>query len=120
MNELSDAQIEELRDALLRLRGELRALLDGTRDDARPVNLDEPIGRLTRMDAIQQQSMSAATRRAHDIRLRQVEQALRLMDQGRYGACRRCDEPIGHSRLGVRPESPYCLDCQEEIDSKHA
>lgn len=119
VDDLTEAQCAELRETLDSLRAELRGLLDRSRDGARPVDLDEPIGRLTRMDAIQQQSMTAASRRAYDVRLQQVEQALRAMDHGRYGLCRRCEDPIGFRRLSARPESPYCLDCQEEIDRKH-
>jgi DnaK suppressor protein len=117
--ELTRPQIEELSTRLEQLQDELEALLDRTRSDSRPVDLDEPIGRLTRMDAIQQQSMSAAGRRQTDLRLRQVRQALMLVRRGEYGLCRRCDEPIGYPRLSARPESPYCLACQDEIDRKH-
>lgn len=118
-DDLTRPQIEELSTRLEQLRDELEALLDRTRSDSRPVDLDEPIGRLTRMDAIQQQSMSAAGRRQTDLRLRQVRQALMLVGRGDYGLCRRCDEPIGYPRLSARPESPYCLGCQDEIDRKH-
>ena len=120
MNELTPEQVGELREALLALREELQELLSISRDGTKPVDLDEPIGRLTRMDAIQQQSMSAASRRAFDVRLQQVQQALGLIERGDYGACRRCEDPIGYPRLKARPESPYCLDCQDEIDRKHA
>ena len=119
MDELTEAQLAELRARLSTLQEELKELLDSTRESTRPVALDEPIGRLTRMDAIQQQSMSAATRRQTDLRLRQVAQALDLMRRGEYGLCRRCEEPIGHARLYARPESPFCLACQDEIDRKH-
>ena len=101
------------------MRDELRELLAATREGTRPVALDEPIGRLTRMDAIQQQSMSTANRRSYDIRLRQVHQALTAIERDEYGLCRRCEEPIGYKRLNARPESPYCLDCQDEIDRRH-
>ena len=119
MDELTPAQIEALKAALEGLRDELEGLLAGTREAVRPVSLDEPIGRLTRMDAMQQQSMTAANRTAYDIRLQQVVQALTAMEQGRYGLCRRCEDPISVRRLEARPESPYCLGCQEEIDRKH-
>ncbi len=119
MDDLTAGQLDELKAALETLCTDLRRLLDTTRDGTRPVNLDEPIGRLTRMDAIQQQSMSAANRRSHDIRLKQVQQALAAFGQDRYGPCRRCAEPIGYRRLKARPESPYCLECQDEIDRKH-
>ena len=62
--------------------------------------------------------MTAANRRDHDLRLRQVLQALTAIEQNRYGLCRRCEHPIGYQRLQARPESPYCLDCQNEIDQR--
>ena len=120
MDELSPEQVEELRQALETLKQELEGLLSSTRDATRPIDLDEPIGRLTRMDAIQQQSVSAANRRSLDLRLRQVQQALRFVDRGDYGLCRRCEDPIGYSRLAARPESPYCIECQDAIDRKHS
>ena len=69
--------------------------------------------------AKKRQSVTAANRTAYDIRLRQVVQALAAIEQGRYGLCRRCEDPIAVRRLEARPESPYCLDCQEEVDRKH-
>ena len=118
MNELSALHVEELRGVLQRLQVELEQSLRATRDGTRPVDLGQPIGRLTRMDAIQQQNLSAASRRSIDLRLKQVIQAIGLIEIGDYGACRRCEEPIGYARLEARPESPYCLGCQETIDRK--
>jgi DnaK suppressor protein len=119
MEELSDAEIAELQAALVELRTGLTELLHAMHEGTKPVGLDQPIGRLTRMDAMQQQSMTSAGRRDADIRLKQVEQALVAVERGLYGLCRRCDEPIGYKRLSARPESPYCLGCQEAIDRKH-
>ena len=119
MDDLTTEQVVALRQRLEALRVELRDMLQATREGAKPVDLDEPIGRLTRIDAIQQQHLSSASRRDHDLRLRLVEQALGDIDRRRYGICRRCDDPIGFFRLQARPESPYCLDCQEEVDRKH-
>jgi len=120
MDDLTEQQTDELRQRLEALRTELQAMLHSTREGTRPVALDEPIGRLTRMDAMQQQSMSKATRQQTDLRLRQVEQALGLAERGEYGLCRRCEDPIGYPRLSARPESPYCLDCQDAVDRKHS
>ena len=119
MNELSDDQQSELETALRAHRVDLEQLLESTREAIKPVDLDEPIGRLTRMDAIQQQKVTAAHRRSYDIRLRQVKQALELLGRNEYGLCRKCDDPIGYARLSARPESPYCLECQNEIERKH-
>ena len=119
MDDLTREQAAELKGKLVAVRDELRELLAATREGTRPVDLDEPIGRLTRMDAIQQQSMFIANRRSHEIRLQQVNQALTAIEREEYGLCRRREEPIGYKRLKARPESAYCLDCQDEIDRKH-
>jgi DnaK suppressor protein len=120
MDDLTEQQTAELQARLLTLREELTASLESTREGTRPVSLDEPIGRLTRMDAMQQQSMSAANRRQTDVRLRQVVQALALAERDEYGLCRRCEGPIGYARLSARPESVFCVACQDEIDRQRS
>lgn len=112
MNELSKEQVDELRAALESAREELERLLEATRESARPISLDG-------LDAIEQQGVAAQNRRGYDLRLRQVKQALALMLRDDYGLCRKCEDPIGYARLQARPESPYCLGCQDDIDRKH-
>ena len=113
MDELTEREIEELRRELLALRSELSSLLSSSREASRPVDLDQPIGRLSRVDAMQQQSMLVANRRAAQIRQQQVEAGLRRVEDGDYGLCVSCGESIGLRRLKARPEAPYCLRCQD-------
>ena len=118
MVDLTDDQIADLQRDLTVLREEIDRLLKLTEDGARPVDLDEPIGRLTRMDALQQQSLIRANRRGLDVKRRQVTAALSSLEKGEYGLCRLCEEPIAFRRLKVRPEAPFCIRCQEEMESK--
>ena len=115
-DELSDAQTTQLREALLQLQQELTALLRPLGEAAEVVDLDQPIGRLSRMDAIQQQHMSAANKQSTELRLKQIQQALNQMDEGEYGYCRKCDEPVGWRRLKARPEAAFCVRCQSAIE----
>lgn len=119
MEDLSDEQLAELKTDLLVLRAELQHQLDSTRQSSEAVDLDQPIGRLSRMDALQQQAMAKANRAGSAQRLQQVEVALQAIRQGRYGECRRCEEPVGYARLKARPESPLCLVCQELKEKGH-
>ena len=116
--ELTDAQRAELRELLETARQEIEAQLEASREDARPVDVDQPIGRLTRMDAMQQQNMTKASRRGLEARLRQVAGALATFKDGRYGECRSCEEPIGYARLRARPETGLCVRCQERLESQ--
>ena len=97
---------------------ELESSLQTSEDAAKTVDLDQPIGRLSRMDAIQQQKMVAAARRNTELRLAQIRGALHALEQGTYGECRRCEEEISKRRLKARPESPFCLGCQRMAERK--
>lgn len=116
--ELTPEQVDELRRKLLALREELEGLLAATAEGARPVDLGEPIGRLSRMDALQQQSMVRASRSGLESRQRQVAAALAASARGDYGLCRECEEPIGFARLSARPETPFCLACQNRREAR--
>ena len=117
-DELNTEQIAELRAELMMLKGELETLLDTTDAGVRPVDLDEPIGRLSRMDAIQQQKMAQANRQRNTQRLQMVIAALAADPEDEYGWCKRCDDPVGYGRLKSRPETPFCVGCQESIERR--
>ncbi|MDA3903441.1 MAG: TraR/DksA C4-type zinc finger protein [Desulfuromusa sp.] len=119
MEELTAAQQTKLHNQLLNLQEELKLLLTDSSASSQVVDLAQPIGRLSRMDALQQQAMAKANRAGHQQRLTLIEAALLTIKLGRYGECRRCEEPIGYSRLNVRPESPFCLDCQKQSEQTH-
>jgi DnaK suppressor protein len=48
--------------------------------------------------------------------LREIEEALRRLDIGEYGACLNCEEEIGAKRLHAVPWAQLCLRCQELAD----
>jgi DnaK suppressor protein len=112
MQGLSAEQVEALRRELLALAERIETLLASPGASAKPVSLDEPIGRISRMDAIAQQSMRSAQRRAEQGRLAQARSALHRITQGDYGECMDCGEEVGFARLEARPETPFCLACQ--------
>ncbi|QFR34692.1 TraR/DksA C4-type zinc finger protein [Ancylobacter sp. TS-1] len=76
------------------------------------VMLDQQsVGRLSRIDALQSQAMAQAIeRRLHVQRLR-LERALQRMNEGDFGYCSECGEPIGLRRLHVDPAAHLCVDC---------
>ena len=115
MEELRPEQQEELRTDLLYLQEELARALDQATDSSQTVDLDQQAyGRVSRIDAIQQQHMAQATKTQSQRLLVAVMQALNRMDSGDYGYCLQCDERIGFLRLKAKPESLFCLKCQSE------
>jgi DnaK suppressor protein len=52
--------------------------------------------------------------------LKSVQAALARMEDGSFGICLRCDEPIPEKRLDALPWAAYCVPCQERIDAQRA
>lgn len=107
---------EATRTALIvRLRAEAAALEDdeaGTAESRAPVELDQTsVGRLSRMDAMQQQAMAQAQSRRRKIQVARVAAALKRAERGEYGDCMTCGEEIEPGRLTLDPATPQCIAC---------
>lgn len=76
------------------------------------VELDQTkVGRLSRMDALQQQAMLDATKARAEREKIRIKAALRRMAAGEYGDCVQCTEPIAPGRLAFDPAAPLCVTC---------
>ena len=49
-----------------------------------------------------------------------IEIALRKIEEGNYGVCEECEEPISIKRLEARPEAPLCIQCKEAQEKEEA
>ncbi len=118
MNELTREQLEELSTELTGIRDDLLQTMQQTDESAQPVELDQQaFGRVSRVDALQQQSMAKASHVQCQEQLRQVIKSLARMDSGDFGYCLNCDALIGYARLKARPETSFCLKCQTEREA---
>lgn len=105
-------EIIKFRALLDQEASELRANEAGTVDDRAPVELDQTsVGRLSRMDAIQQQAMAAAQSRRRSGRLRAIEAALKRMETDDFGWCEDCGDAIPAGRLTLDPCAVRCVGC---------
>jgi len=49
-----------------------------------------------------------------------IDLALKKIDEGTYGICEECEEPISLKRLQARPEAPLCIQCKEAQEKEEA
>jgi DnaK suppressor protein len=49
-----------------------------------------------------------------EIKLRNIEFALRKLEKGKYGICEKCKKTIDSKRLKIFPEARLCIDCQKK------
>jgi RNA polymerase-binding transcription factor len=90
---------------------------EARKKNSAPVELDQArVGRLSRMDAMQQQAMSQASARLVDIERQRIQTALTRVKSGEYGYCILCDEEIAEKRLQFDPSLLTCISCAQEAE----
>lgn len=113
------------KDALLRLHERLVAQRDSLRRKLRD-EVDEELGGTfsgtgdiadsAADDAQSELSSQLAALESRE--LRQIEQAIEMMRQGRYGRCDICNGAIPVARLKALPYAPSCVDCQRRQEKR--
>ena len=113
---LTPSQLTQLRARLEQSAAELQAHLADDAGLGDTVTLDQSaVGRVSRVDALQQQQMAQATQRRSRAQLDRVQAALARLDEEpeEAGLCPGCGEGIGWRRLMAVPESVLCIACLE-------
>lgn len=75
------------------------------------VTPDDAVGRISRMDAIHNNSIVQASITNLENRLDQLTLAFHLIDEPDFGLCIKCHKAIPMERLKLRPEIRLCADC---------
>lgn len=108
---MDETSLAHYRAQLTDLKTALEADLDESADSTAPVQLDGTMGRVSRGDALQAQQLALEARRQREERLQRVQNALLRIEQGTYGRCPRCQNPIAPARLDAFPEAVTCVRC---------
>lgn len=66
---------------------------------------------------INEYSTNLATERILESTLRDIDAALKRMDDGTYGICKYCKKDIGEKRLLARPVASTCIECKTKLQS---
>ncbi len=76
-----------------------------------PIAPDVAIGRISRMDAINNKAITEASLRQSESKLKGLQQVLKKVGTKDFGICNKCKQPIPIGRILIRPESQLCVNC---------
>lgn len=108
---MTKAERAELVSIIEREIIKLTTKIEELKDFTRPVAPDCAIGRISRMDAINNKSVYDASLRNSRNRLKQLRDILPLTKEDSFGICTRCHQSISIERLRIRPEVRLCAAC---------
>jgi DnaK suppressor protein len=90
---------------------EVGKYLESSEDAAAAVAPDKGLGRLSRMEAMQDQQLVMEMRRRKKRQLVEIKLAISRLEMGNYGTCVFCGKEISPERLEVAPEVQTCMSC---------
>lgn len=116
------AEVEELRAALVSDVERLRAEIDAAQAERQMLMRDYGDGSgEDQADAgsktFEREQEMSLVNNAMDM-LAQDERALARLDDGSYGDCEGCGEPIGKARLQAFPRATLCLACKQRQERR--
>jgi YteA family regulatory protein len=119
---------DHFRKLLTARRAELMRLREREREQELGKSASEATGELSEYDnhpadaatEMWQRSQMLALRAEQGSQLVAVDEALRRLADGTYGACTRCGGPIERERLEAVPETPWCKPCREAVEAEGA
>lgn len=85
--------------------------IEGYESMAQPITPENSIGRISRMDAINNKSVVDAALRTAREKLSGLKNMLTKIHDEDFGACERCGETIPEKRLILMPQSMFCVRC---------
>jgi len=101
----------DVKEYLLKSRKKLLTRVEELKELTQPIEPDCAIGRVSRMDAINNKSVNEAALRTAEDKLKNINIALERIEDEKFGICISCGKPIPIQRLVVMPESSKCVRC---------
>lgn len=102
---------EEIKQLLQAEIIKTEALVKSYQELTKPVAPDVAIGRISRMDHINNKSITEAALRQAEQKLKSLHVALDKVGTPEFGICARCKNTIPLGRILIKPESPFCVRC---------
>ena len=102
---------DEIKQNILKAIEKTEKLIEEYKEMTKPVEPDVAIGRISRIDAINNKSVTEASLRQAESKLVNLQRVLSQFGTKEFGHCLKCKAPIPIERILIRPESLYCVNC---------
>ncbi|MEZ4451710.1 MAG: TraR/DksA C4-type zinc finger protein [Nannocystaceae bacterium] len=117
---LKKDQADKFRQILQEKRKSLIEQAQRTLESEMQLSPDDRFDEVDQASSEYMQAFSFRLRGRERFLMDKIEHALRTIDEGVYGICEECEEPISLKRLQARPEAPLCIQCKEAQEREEA
>lgn len=108
---MNASENNQLKAAMEQKKEELKKLMVDLREATKPMGLDSAVGRVSRMDYINNKSINESGMRKYEEDLRALDRWLELYGTDKFAKCSKCGNEINIQRLLIIPSSTRCINC---------
>ncbi|WP_323787341.1 TraR/DksA family transcriptional regulator [Psychroserpens sp.] len=101
----------EIKQTILDEISKTEASIVHYKDLTKPIAPNDAIGRVSRMDAINNKTINEASLRQAESKLNTLKIVLSKINDDDFGVCLKCKQTIPIGRIFIRPESLFCVNC---------
>ena len=105
-------QKEEIKTKILVEIEKTESSIEEYKELTKPISPENAIGRVSRMDAINNKSVNEAAMRQAEQKLSMLKIALSRIEDDDFGICAKCENEIPIGRILIRPQSRLCVHCE--------
>lgn len=110
---MNDKERKELEALMNKREKELESEIAELKELTKPISPENAIGRVSRMDAINNKSVNEAALRKAEENLKKLTYAQSRINEPDFGLCARCKNPIPVARIMLMPHSNKCVHCAD-------
>jgi DnaK suppressor protein len=111
IRQMTDEQRNEVKQSIENSILTTQDTIASLKELTKPISPENAIGRVSRMDAINNKSVNEAALRNLTNKLALLKAALQRVNQQSFGLCISCNQPIPIQRILLMPQSNRCVNC---------
>jgi DnaK suppressor protein len=108
---MENMSTDEIRERIQKEIAKTEAIIEEYKEMTKPVAPENAIGRLSRMDAINNKAVTEAALRQAEDKLSKLNYVLTKAGDEDFGICKKCQRPIPVGRILLMPHSFFCVQC---------
>ena len=110
---MTKQELKDVKEKVLKEIEKTKNSIADYREITKPISPENAIGRITRMDAINNKSVAEAALRQAEGKLKNLVNVQESINELDFGICLKCQKPIPIGRILLMPQSRYCVNCAQ-------
>ena len=108
---MTNQQRKDIKEKVLQEIEKTNLSVADYRNMTKPISPENAVGRISRMDAINNKSVAEAALRQAESKLKNLNLVLNAIDSKDFGICLKCQKTIPIGRILLMPQSRFCVNC---------